>query len=114
MSDRTYYPDDDDGAALRRVAENGADMSQPMKIEFSIDVPDVDQARLLAERISALGYTPDIFANDESGSVSIYCAKTMLATHEGVVAAQYELNKLCLRFGAQCDGWITAGNRQDQ
>lgn len=31
----TYYPDDDDGDALRRVAENGSDMSQPMKIEFS-------------------------------------------------------------------------------
>ena len=109
----TYYPDDDDGDALRLVAENGADMSQPMRIEFSIDVPSVDRARSLAGRIAALGYTPDIFVDGESGSVSIYCAKTMLATHAGVVAAQSELNGLCALFAAECDGWITAGNRQD-
>jgi len=109
----TCYPDDDDGDALKRVAENGADMCQPMKTEFSIDVPDVDRARSLAEKIAALGYTPDIFVDDESGSVSIYCAKNMLATHEGVVAAQCELNELCVPFAAECDGWITAGNRQD-
>jgi len=110
---RIYYPDDDDGDALRRVAEHGADMSQPMKIEFSIDVPGKERARSLAERIAAPGYTPNIFIDDESGSVSIYCAKTMLATHKGVVAAQSELNELCVHFDAECDGWITAGNRQD-
>jgi hypothetical protein len=109
---RLYYPNDDDRDALRLVAENGADMSQPMKIEFSIDVPDVERARPLAERIAALGYIPDIFVDDETGSVSIYCAKTMLATHEGVVA-QSELNEICVPFAAECDGWITAGNRQD-
>ena len=89
-------------------------MSQPMKIEFSINVPDVVRARPLAERIAALGYIPDIFVDDETGSVSIYCAKTMLATHEGVVAAQSELNEICVPFAAGCDGWITAGNRQDR
>jgi hypothetical protein len=106
------YPDDDDGDALRRVEENGADMSVPMKIEFSIDVPSEKRAHSLAERISSLGYAPHIFIDDESGSVSIYCAKTMLATHEGVVAAQSQLNELCVPFDAECDGWITAGNRQ--
>jgi hypothetical protein len=109
-----YYPDDDDGDALRRVAEDGADMSRPMEIEFSIDVSDVERARLLAERIAALGYIPDIYVDDETGSVSIYCAKTMIATHDGVVAAQSELNEVCVPFAAVCDGWITAGNRQDQ
>ncbi len=88
-------------------------MSQPMEIEFSIDVSDIERARSLAERIAALGYTPSIFVDDETGSVSIYCAKTMLATHEGVIAAQSELNRLCEPFAAVCDGWITAGNRQD-
>ena len=58
-------------------------------------------------------YIPDIFVHDETGSVSIYCAKTMLATHEGVGVAQSELNEICVPFAAGCDGWITAGNRQD-
>jgi len=51
--------------------------------------------------------------DDESGSVSIYCGKAILAMHESVVAAQLELNDLCLPFDAGCEGWITAGNRQD-
>jgi hypothetical protein len=63
-----YYPDEDDGDALRRVTEHGADMSRPMKIEFSIDVPDEERARSLAERIAAPSYVPDTFADDESGS----------------------------------------------
>lgn len=108
-----HYPDDDDGDVLRKVAANGADMSKPMRIEFSIDVPNLEGARSLAERIAALGYAPNIFVNDEDGSISIYCARTMLATHEGVVAAQAELNVLCMPFAAICDGWITAGNKQD-
>jgi hypothetical protein len=88
-------------------------MSQPMKIEFSIAVADIERARSLGERIAAFGYVPNIYVDDATHSVSIYCAKTMLATYEGVVAAQSELNTLCEPFAALCDGWITAGNRQD-
>jgi hypothetical protein len=84
-----------------------------MCIEFSVDVPDIERARSLSERIAAKGYGPRIFIDDEDGSISIYCARTMLATHEGVIAAQAELNVLCVPFAAVCDGWITAGNKQD-
>ena len=108
------YPDDDDGDSLRRVAEHGADMSQPMSIEFSINVPDLVRAHSLAERIAPAGFHPEIYVDDETGCVSIYCAKSMLATYQGVVAAQYELNELCALFGADCDGWMTGGNRRDQ
>ena len=109
----TSYPDDADGDALRIVEEHGADMSRPMKIEFSIGVPDITVARSLVELISPLGYEPSIFKDDEDGSVSIYCARTMLATYDGVVSAQDELNRICKPHGAECDGWITPGNKQD-
>lgn len=106
------YPNDDDGESLRAVAEHGADMSMPMVIEFTIAVPSVECARSLAERISALGYAPALYVDEEDGSVSLYCGRSMLATYEGVVAAQEQLNTLCEPVGANCDGWITAGNRQ--
>lgn len=107
------YPNDDDGDALRQVAVHGADMSRPMKIEFTIEVPTIECARLLTEQIAASGYMPDLYVDPESGAVSLYCARSMLATYEGVVAAQVELNELCEPVGAHCDGWITAGNRSD-
>jgi len=87
-------------------------MSQPMKIKF-FDVPGAERARSLAEEIATPGYIPDIFVDDATGSVSIYCAKTMLATKEGVVAARFELNEICVPFAAECDCWIIAGNRRD-
>lgn len=107
------YPDDADGDALRRVASHGADMSRPMRIEFTIAVPTVECARSLAERIATIGFSPDLYVDEETGSVSLYCARSMLATYEGVIEAQVELNKLCEPVGANCDGWMTAGNRQD-
>ena len=106
------YPDDADGDTLRSVAENGADMTLPMLIEFTIAVPTEAAARNLSERIALKGYFARLFVDDD-GDVSIYCGRSMIATYEGVVEAQSELNQICQPYGAECDGWITAGNKQD-
>jgi regulator of ribonuclease activity B len=106
------YPNDDDGDTLKAVAASGADMSKPMLIDFTIAVPTMEGARSLTERIAALGYAPELYVDEEDGSISLYCGRTMVATYEGVVAAQAELNLLCEPVGANCDGWLTAGNRQ--
>ncbi len=107
------YPDDTDGQVLRQVASNGADMTQPMLIEYTVAAPSLQVAQSLAERIAVLGYEPRLYVDDEDHSVSLLCARTMLATHEGVVGCQGELNALCRPSGAECDGWLTAGNRQE-
>jgi Regulator of ribonuclease activity B len=106
------YPDDDDGEVLRRVAAEGADMSRPMTIDYTIYAADIQSARALAERIAAIGYTPRLYVDDVDGSVSLYCARHMVATYDAVIACQEELNELCHSVGATCDGWLTAGNRQ--
>jgi len=89
-------------------------MTRPMRIEFSVDAPDLAAARTVAEVASAHGYEPDISVSDEDGSVSVYCARTMLATYDGVMACQAELSVLCQPFGAACDGWGTFGNSGNQ
>lgn len=107
----THYPDDADGDALRKVAAAGADMSQPMVIEFSIEAPDPESARRIAQRVSEHGFDPTIHESEDD-TVSIYCAKAMLATYEGVVAEQVRLTELSAAFGGTCDGWGTFGNTQ--
>ncbi len=106
------YPNDADGDALRRVAESGADMSRPMVIEFSVEVPDERTARRVAEVVATHGFDPSISEDDDSHSWSVYCSKSMLATYEGVVAVQVELNELLSPHGGICDGWGTFGNTQ--
>jgi hypothetical protein len=54
MSD--IFPADSDDDVLRRVAETGADMSRPMVIEFSVDVPDQPIAHRAAELVATLGF----------------------------------------------------------
>ena len=104
------YPNDADGDALRNVAESGADMSRPMVIDFSVEVPDELTARRVAEVVAAHGFDPSISEDDDSHSWSVHCSKSMLATYEGVVAVQVELNELLSPHGGVCEGWGTFGN----
>ena len=108
-----HYPDDDDGDALRMVAEEGADMTAPMLIEFTIAAPSDSAARSIAELASSRGYAPQISADSEAGGFSIYCGRTMIPTYDAIVEAQFDLNRICKPYGGTCDGWITAGNKQD-
>src|SRR5580693_4585527 len=104
------YPNDDDGDALRNVAESGADMSRPMVIDFSVEVRDEPTARRVAELVAAHGYDPSISEEDGGQSWSVSCSKSMLATYEGVVTVQAELNELVKPHGGSCEGWGTFGN----
>ena len=104
------FPNDADGDSLRRVAESGSDLSQPMSIDFTVKAPDERAARIIADLVSARGFDPSISDGDGKSSWSVFCSKFMLATHEGVVAAQAELNELSRPHGGACDGWLTFGN----
>ena len=75
------YPDDADGDALRKVAESGADMSRPMVIEFSVDVPDERAARRVAEVVAPVGFYPSIFRHDETDSWSLRVHERATDTH---------------------------------
>jgi hypothetical protein len=106
------FPNDADGDALRRVVEAGADMSQPMTIDFSIEAPDERSARRIAELVATRGFDPSISEDEDAETWSVYCSKSMLATYDGVVSVQSELNELVEPHGGCCDGWGTFGNTQ--
>jgi hypothetical protein len=104
------YPADADGDALRQVAGSGSDMTQPMTIDFSLAVPDEAAARRVAAAAELLGFDPSIHEDPEKRSWSVYCSRSMLATYDGVVAAQAQLNEMAAPHGARCDGWASFGN----
>lgn len=102
------FPADTDGEALRRVSEDGSDMGSPMIIDFTVLAPDERSARAIAALAEAQGFDPSL--SDEGGKWSVYCSKSMLATHAGVVAEQAALDTLANPHGGRCDGWATFGN----
>ena len=104
------YPADADGDALRQVASSGSDMTQPMTIDFSVAAPDEAAARRMAAAAELLGFDPSIYEDPEKRSWSVYCSKSMLATYEGVVAVQGQLNAMAAPHGGRCEGWASFGN----
>lgn len=105
------YPRDSDGDALRLVAESGADMSRPMRIEFQVDAASHEQAVAIGEVGSGRGY--DAAVHEDDGTWYVVLTVTMLATYEGVVARQQEITALVSPWDTHCDSWGTFGNTQD-
>ena len=106
------FPDDADGDALQRIADDGSDMSKPMWIDFQVAVPDEAAAGGLAEVAQKRGYRVTTYASPEcSLPWTCQCSARMLATYDGVLAVQDELADLGKRFGGRPDGWGTFGNR---
>ena len=106
------YPNDADGAALRRVVRDGSDMSRPMDIDFAVSAPNEDVANAIAYVAQARGYRTEVCRdeNDEATTWSCYCTLTMIATYDGVVRVQAELDALSRPLGGCADGWGTFGN----
>jgi regulator of RNase E activity RraB len=104
------YPTDDDGDALRRLAADGNDMSRPMSIDFTIAVPTQSAGHAIAQAAQELGYRASVEHDDEDDVWTCFCTKHMLATYEGVVLGQQELNTLSRPHGGECDGWGSFGN----
>ena len=108
-----HYPNDADGDALRRLVEAGADLSRPMDIEYSVAVPSEAAGVEVASAADQRGYSSELVYDEEDDAWSVYCVKRMLATYEGVMAAQAEIGELSQPFGGECDGWGTFGNADD-
>ena len=108
------FPNDADGDALRRVLKHGSDLSRPMEIDFTVDVPDQTAGQAIAEAAQKLGYKTAVARDDESGEWTCYCTRTMIAGYEALVEAQSDLNRLSQPFGGFCDGWGTFGNARNE
>ncbi len=103
------YPNDADGEALRRIAADGSDMSEPMEIDVTVVVPDESSGRAIALLAAERGYTTSV-DRDDDGSWTCTCTRSMIATYDAVIAAQRELDELARPNGGRTDGWGTFGN----
>ena len=107
MSDND--PADADGAAIRRVAARGTDLSRPIDVDFVVDVP----SRAAGERIKALagrlGYETILEADEDEITWTCFCSQRMLLTYDALIAARSALDAVCRPHGGSVDGWGTSG-----
>lgn len=113
------YPDDDDGAVLADLAAQGVDMSQPMLIDFPVDVPNESEANACAKAMTAAGYEsrvefdegepdydPETDDEEEFGPAwTVYAEVRMIPEYNEIVRIQADLDRIAKPFGGMSDGW---------
>jgi regulator of RNase E activity RraB len=106
-------PNDADGDALRRLLEDGSDLTQEMEIDFAMDIPDQEAGLAFAEIVRPLGYAAEVQKDDESNRWTCYCIITIVPAYETMISIQESLADLGRPFGAIPDGWGSFGNAPD-
>lgn len=105
-----YFPADDTGDALRRIAKNGFDLTRLLKMEFFVAVPDEDEGQKLAGLACAEGLETSVEQSDESQRWTCYCTKVLVADYNAVLAFEEQLDNLARPLGGHSDGFGTFGN----
>jgi hypothetical protein len=96
--------DDADEAMLRRAAEEW-NISEPMNVEFAIDLPNEAAAKEVARLAAQRGYTTSVNYDEVEDESACYCTKRMVPTEDAIAAAQRELEQLSAPFGGRADEW---------
>lgn len=120
MTDLDSIPDDADGetgedpdrAVLRRLAEDGNDLSKFMVIDFHVIVPDQEVGLEFAEAAKQAGFKTELSYDQDDDEFTAWCSKLMLPEYQALIDAQVELAELALPFGSALDGWGTIGNAE--
>ena len=125
----TTFPDDDDGAVLKSLAEAGVDLSKPLELEFHVAVPDEESGKMVAAAVQAGGYKCELVFDEgepEDGEIeadgashedqdmgdeefgpmwTVYVMVEMVPEYQRIVDLQVELEGLSKPHGGGSDGW---------
>jgi hypothetical protein len=107
------FPDDADGDALRRMAEDGNELTRPMQIDFTISVPSLAAGHAVAQAAQEIGYRTSVERDEETETWTCYCSRHMVASYDAVILAQEELSLVSALHGGHCDGWGSFGNTSE-
>jgi hypothetical protein len=114
------FPNDEDGAVLKLLHDNGVDLSKAINIEFAVHSPDEAASKTIEQAMIAKGYNAEIFYDEgelEEGeevtpeneefapSWSVYTEISMIPEHGEILRIQKELDDISLPFGGKSDGW---------
>ena len=99
-------PDDENGQVLKRMLEDGDDLSRERGIEFFHVFADEDRANAFAEAAEAL---PDVVVDspesDDEGVWQVCVVRVMVPAHAAITALERELGELAETHGGFSDGW---------
>lgn len=103
---RALIPDDENGEVLRRMFDDGDDLSLPRGIDFHLVFGEQAQAHGFAGQAAML---PELLVSppeiDEEGIWMVSVRRHMPASHAAITALEQQLALVAQAFEGYPDGW---------
>ncbi len=101
------FPDDANGDALRRMEEEGDDLSLARGIEFIVVFPSENTAKQFVSHFEALGYTTSTEFTQTVQDLpwDVIIVKRMIPSYEEIIAFEDSLRAIAEILGGRNDGW---------
>jgi regulator of RNase E activity RraB len=106
------FPDDENGAALQHMAEQGLDLTAVHQVDFEYVFSDESSARKFAASLDKLGVEVGVRLpiEEDEDEWEVQCRKRMVPTHEEITALEGKLDRLADECGGESDGWGLMSN----
>jgi hypothetical protein len=102
-----HFPNDENGDVLRRMQQDGDDLTKPRNIDFTVVFPSQRTAEEFANHFRGLGHNVSI---EETKCVpelpwDVIVVKYMLPSHHEISQFEGTLDMLASALGGRNDGW---------
>lgn len=104
------YPNDATGDALKRMENDGSDLSMPMEFDFCIGLPSETAGTKMTKQIESLGFDVNVEKDDKTQEWTCYCTKTIIPTYDEVSGIEKQLSLVAKPYGGYSDGFGSYGN----
>jgi|SRR5450631_1438494 len=101
------HPNDDNGDVLRRLEEQGDDLTKARSIDFSVVFSAENAAERFAEQFHAKGFTASVYFSEERKEFpwNVNVVKYMVPSHQEIGEFETFLQELADPLGGHNDGW---------
>jgi hypothetical protein len=101
------FPNDDNGDVLRRLQEDGDDLSQPRDIDFTVVFPEETAAHAFADEIRLLGYRVEVERTGTAENLpwDARIVRNVVPAHEAISEFELRLEQAASQRGGCNDGW---------
>ena len=101
-----YFPDDDNGYALRRLADRGVDLTIARHIDFAVVFEEAAQALAFHGVMQRAGCLCELSPpHADVAGYDVIVTISMAPIHAGLTAMEDELAAASEAMGGRIDGW---------
>lgn len=98
-------PNDATGDTLRRLRDDGANLSKPHELDFHVAAPSKAAAEHVGNAATQIGFATSVSKDDEGPDWTCCCTKLMVPDHSAITDIENMLDSMAKRVGGRIDGW---------